>query len=249
VIETRIASRRQAVGPVCVRPVRLGLMRGFDLRMGDRRVTLPHNAQRLVALLALHDRPSPRLYVAGVLWLDSNEERSTASLRSTIWRVGQAAPGLILASKTHLQIAPEVGIDFVETTRIAEALINGTLDCQAAALDQHALGGELLPGWYDDWVSLERERQRQLRLHALEALCGHLTTARRFGQAIDAGLAAVRGEPLRESAHRVLIAAHLAEGNCGEALRQYHTYRQLLHDELGLDPSAQMMELVSAITI
>jgi DNA-binding SARP family transcriptional activator len=212
-------------------------------------VDLPLNAQRLVAFLALRDHPSPRLYVAGSLWLDSEEERSNASLRSAIWRVGQAAPGLIHASKTHLQIAPDVWVDFTEATHMAEALIKGALDCQATDLDQQALSGELLPGWYDDWVLLERERQHQLRLHALEALCAHLTSARRFGQAIDAGLAAVRGEPLRESAHRVLIAAHLAEGNCGEALRQYRTYRQLLHDELGLDPSAQMMELVAAITI
>jgi DNA-binding SARP family transcriptional activator len=61
-------------------------------------------------------------------------------------------------------------------------------------------------------------------------------------------MAAVRAEPLRESAQRALIAAHLAEGNCGEALDQFKSYERLLASELGLCPSAQMLELVSAIT-
>ena len=100
--------------------------------------------------------------------------------------------------------------------------------------------GTSCPDWYDDWVLLERERYRQLGLHALEALSERLTAARRFGPALEAALAAVAGEPFRESAHRVLIKAHLAEGNASEAIRQYHFYRKLLNDHLGLDPSPAM---------
>jgi Bacterial transcriptional activator domain. len=61
-------------------------------------------------------------------------------------------------------------------------------------------------------------------------------------------LAAVSGEPLRESAHRQLIEVHLAEGNRVEALRQYEAYRQLMRDELGLGPSPHIVNLVTAIT-
>jgi DNA-binding SARP family transcriptional activator len=71
-----------------------------------------------------------------------------------------------------------------------------------------------------------------------------LTAARRFQAAVEAGLAAVAGEPLRESAHGALIKAHLAEGNRGEAVRQYCVCRQLLRDHLGLEPSRQMENLV-----
>ena len=63
----------------------------------------------------------------------------------------------------------------------------------------------MLPACYDDWVLVQRDRFRQLRLHALEALCERLTASGRYGEAIDAGLAAVCAEPLRESSHRVLI--------------------------------------------
>ena len=51
-------------------------------------------------------------------------------------------------------------------------------------------------------------------------------------------------EPLRESAHRMVISAHLAEGNCSEALRQYERFRALLADALGLEPSPQLTELI-----
>jgi DNA-binding SARP family transcriptional activator len=109
--------------------------------------------------------------------------------------------------------------------------------------------GEILPDWYDDWLVIERERFRQLRVHALERLCDRLTAAGRFAEAVDAGLAAVESEPLRESAHRALIRTHLAEGNACEALRQYRAFRELLRRELGLRPSELMEALVRRLTV
>jgi hypothetical protein len=45
-----------------------------------------------------------------------------------------------------------------------------------------ALSADLLPDWYDDWMLVEAEDWRQLRLHALEALAGHLTAAGRWAR-------------------------------------------------------------------
>src|SRR5205823_716087 len=99
------------------------------------------------------------------------------------------------------------------------------------------LSVDLLPDWYDDWAVLEAEAWRQLRLHALEALTARLAGAERYGEALVAGLAAVRAEPLRETAHAAVVGVHVAEGNRGEALRQYEHYRRLLDAELGLEPT------------
>ncbi len=104
---------------------------------------------------------------------------------------------------------------------------------------------DLLPHHYDDWVLIERDRHRQLRMHALEMLCIQLSAAGRHGEAVEAGLAAVNGEPLRESSQRVLIRAHLAEGNRCEAIRQFDSYRELIQHELGLRPSPEMNALLS----
>jgi pentatricopeptide repeat protein len=107
-----------------------------------------------------------------------------------------------------------------------------------------SLCGDLLPGWYDDWVLLERERLAQLRVHALEVVAARLAAAGRHGQAIQAAYAAVQTEPLRESAYRTVIRVHLAEGNVADALRVFERFRILLRDEIGVAPTDRMAQLV-----
>ncbi|WP_267898109.1 AfsR/SARP family transcriptional regulator [Spongiactinospora gelatinilytica] len=102
-----------------------------------------------------------------------------------------------------------------------------------------------MPEWSDnEWVLIEQEQYHQLRLYALEAMARRLTAAGRHGEAVAAALSAVRAEPLRESAHRVLIDAHLAAGNRAAAQRQYEQCRRILLDELGLEPSDTLRRLV-----
>jgi len=78
-------------------------------------------------------------------------------------------------------------------------------------------------------------------------LSRRLVSVGRYADAIEVGLAALRNEPLRESAHRALISVHLAEGNPSEALRQYRQFRELLRAELGLEPSPLIKELVGVL--
>ena len=85
---------------------------------------------------------------------------------------------------------------------------------------------------------LERERVRQLRMHALEALAEKLAAAGRYGEAVQAAYAAVVAEPLRESAHRAVVRVHLVEGNVAEAVRAYDSFRTMLAEELGVAPSS-----------
>jgi DNA-binding SARP family transcriptional activator len=104
-----------------------------------------------------------------------------------------------------------------------------------------------LPGWYDEWVLVERERSRQLRLHALEAAAGEFIAQGRAGAAMHVALTAALVEPLRESCHRLIISIHLAEGNQAEAVRHYLAWRGLLRKELGIAPSSQIANLVDGI--
>lgn len=215
------------------------LLHGFELRCGGQTVELPLSSQRLVAFLALHNRPLLRVYVAGSLWIDTSEERSHANLRSALWRLRQTGHFVVDATPSHLSLGQGVEVDVHRVL----ALSRGLLRDPSGDLDQE-LTGDLLPDWYDDWLELERERLRQLRLHALEAVAERLLADRRYGEAVEAGLAAVEADPLRESAHRLLVRVYLAEGNWGEALRQYRVFCGRLRDELGLRPSGQMEELV-----
>jgi DNA-binding SARP family transcriptional activator len=223
--------------------IHLGLMRGFDLAWRGRPVALPTSAQRVVAFVALHDRPIRRSHVAGILWLDASESRAMGNLRSALWRLRRSRCGVIEASGDSLSLSNDVDLDIRRLDDGARRL--GQNEAVSADLLRALLAaGELLPDWFDDWVIIERERVRQVRLHALERACEDLVAAGRFGDAIAAGLAAVSEEPLRESAHRVLIAAHLAEGNRVEAFRQFDTYALLMASELQLEPSSEIRALM-----
>jgi DNA-binding SARP family transcriptional activator len=224
----------------------LALLKGFELRCGGEPVHLPLSAQRLLAFLALQPRPVNRVYVAGVLWLDASEERANANLRSTLWRLRRPGYVLVEATMTHLALADDVLVDFRQAEASARRLLDDSEEWNANPYEV-SLSGDLLPDWYDDWVLVERERFRQLRLHALESLCERLTAAGKFAQAVDAGLTAVSAEPLRESAQRTLVRAYLAEGNAAEALRQYRFCRKVLADDLGVVPSPEMEELVKGL--
>jgi DNA-binding SARP family transcriptional activator len=229
---------------------RLTLLGGFDLRCGDHPVPLPPSAQRLVAVLALHDTALRRDYIAGLLWCDSTEARASGSLRSALWKLQLALPELIRHQGGNLGLPHDIEIDVRRASQLARSIVTGRIDEEMiAALLEPRFCCELLPGWYDEWVLVERERHRQLTLHALEFLCEHLTAAGRYGAAILAGLAAVDREPLRESAHRALVRAHLAEGNTWEAIRRYRHYETIAAQELGVEPSPLMRSLLNQIQV
>ncbi|GII66844.1 hypothetical protein Skr01_69290 [Sphaerisporangium krabiense] len=229
--------------------VSLRLLKGFALSVGQRRVSISSSAQRLVAFLALQDSPRARAYVAGTLWPEATVSRANANLRSSLWRAARMGHKVIEASAQELEIGKYISVDVRDAVARAHRLLDISRPCDDI-LTMHTLtvlSADLLPDWSEsDWVLIEQEQYHQLRLHALEAMSERLTAARRHGEAVAAGLAAVRAEPLRESAHRVLVNAHLAAGNRAAAMRQYDQCRTVLRNELGLEPSQSLKNLLTS---
>jgi DNA-binding SARP family transcriptional activator len=223
----------------------LRLLDCFSLTCDGRQIAVPRSAQRLLAFLALHPHPLRRAHVAGSLWLDSPEERAYASLRSALWRLQAAGADVIEVREAQLGLAPSVRVDYRDAACLSRTLLDGcAADLQAVA-DWATLAGELLPDWDEEWVIVEREHHRQLSLQAMEALSERMLTAGTLPQALEVALAVFAREPLRETAHRLMIRVHLADGNSFEAIRQYHLYERLALSRIGIPPSAQMRELVS----
>jgi hypothetical protein len=115
---------------------------------------------------------------------------------------------ILPASKLDLSLAEGVAVDIRHAQMLARRLLDPVATLEQSDLSPAAvvaLSGDLLPGWYDDWVLVVADDWRQLRLHALEALADRFTVVGCWGQAADAANAAVRAEPLRGSAHAALI--------------------------------------------
>jgi len=207
--------------------------------------------QRLVALLALQG-VRRRSYVAGVLWPESTETHAGANLRAATCRVDQIAPGLLLHDRRDLSLSTTLQVDvhdFVDCVWCISAAQQPSpaTGCDTATCLPLLLRGDLLPGWYDDWVIYERARLQQLRVQALEVTAARLIERGDTAAALIAASEAVAIEPLRESAQRVLIRVHLHDGNYHAALRDYHAFQSRIQRELGIAPSGQIQALMRPI--
>ena len=226
---------------------RLALLDGFELRDNGDTIPVSPSSQRLLAFVALHEQSVLRRYAASKLWLESNEEHATSSLRSSLWRLRRSGYELIEVAGPRLRLSPDLTVDVREATAWSRTLLDGGAEVDVDGPDAHVHLGELLPDWYDDWVLFERERLRELRAYALESLCERLIAKGCFAAAMRTVQAIVKLEPLRESAHRLLIRIHLADGNQSEAVHAYRLYSRLLRDELDLSPSSKMEQVISPL--
>lgn len=218
----------------------LRLLGGFELVGPDGTVDVPPGVQRLLAYIALQGRSVTRTRVADDLWPEADGTRAATSLRSALWRVGRLG-ALLVAGPQSIRLSPEVGVDVADLGEMAARLRDDAVD-DAPFLASFNL--ELLPGWQDEWVTLERERLRQLELQVLDSLVAQRVERGRLGEAVDAAIRAIRLEPLRESSHRDLIRIYVAAGNRTAALTHYEGFAKLLHRELDIAPEPATTALV-----
>jgi DNA-binding SARP family transcriptional activator len=220
------------------------LFGGPCVMLDGRRVEVPDGSKRLLVFVALDSGRVDRRFAAGSLWPEGSDERAAGNLRSALWRLRGAGIDLVDSDRQGLMLRPGTIVDIRMVWEWARRLADGTAtpaDLRVVNWPNVAL--DLLPGWYDDWVIFERERIRQRLLHGLEMLSRLLAAADRCGEAVEAAILAVSADPLRESASRVLIEAHLAEGNLIEARRAFERYRDIVRRELGAEPGADLGRL------
>jgi DNA-binding SARP family transcriptional activator len=237
-------------GPTCQvahsgRDARVHLFGGPYVTIDGTQHEVPEGSKRLLAFVALRGRRVERRYAAGTLWPVGDDSRAAGNLRSALWRLRGAGIDILECDKWSLRLADGVWVDVASVNEWADHLIAGhptPSDLTIAPARLEAL--ELLPGWFDDWTIMERERLRQRVLHALEGLSRICTSHGRHAEAVDAALSAVSSEPLRESAQMALIQAYLGEHNMVEAQKALLTFRQLLLRELGVPPSRELLALI-----
>ena len=227
-------------------PLVLHLFGGPFVTCEGRRLEVPEGSKRLLVFVALHRGRIERRYAAGALWPTGDDIRAAGNLRSALWRLNGAGIQVLSTDKHGLAMRDDVLVDLHSISSWAARLIGGSASSDDLRIMPWGIDAlDLLPGWYDDWALVERERIRQRLLHALEALSRQLVRLRRCAEAVDVAMTAVGSDPLRESAQRALIEAHLAEGNLVEGRRSFEAYRELLARELGTEPGQELAAIVS----
>lgn len=208
---------------------------------GSVRMAVPTGVRRLAVLVALHG-PLRRQRAAALLWPTATTSRGAGNLRSALWRLRTSGPDLIADVDGRLRLTSQVTVDvwaLEPPTGPPTTQLGDPLPFLTDALN-------VLPGWYDDWLTADRERIRGLALHGLDVLSNGLRHAGRSAEAIEAALLAVGCDPLRESSQIALVRAHLGEGNHVEARRAYARYHRQLSTEVGIEPSPEFTRMINS---
>lgn len=242
----------------CTRPVakssryalEVRLLGTFRLESGGHKILLASRpAQSLLAYLMLNAGIAHRREkLAGQLWPDTPEISAHNYLRQALWRIRKA---LQSAKSAELLQADDLSVAFASSGGYlldAEVLRRAAEGQSADELMQgvRAYGGELLPGFYDEWVELERAHLQAIYEEEMARLLVLLQQSNRWQEILEWAERWISFGHKPEPAYRALMAAHAAHGDLSSVAATYDRCMRAL-GELGFEPSEDTRALYQAI--
>lgn len=210
----------------------------FDIRIDGFRIEIPaRKAQSLFAYLILNAGVQHRREkVAGVFWPDSDENSARSKLRYALW-----------------QLRKSVGDSYFLSDKISVALNDEAeywFDCaelESKTGDQFSTSelqkivelyeGELLPGFYEDWIFLLREQFSAAFEEKITLLLERLCFEQRWRETLSTAEKWISLAQIPEPAYQVLMLAHSQLGDNASAINVYQRCEQTLEAQLGVEPS------------
>ena len=204
----------------------------------------------LLAYLLITNQSQARTHIADLFWGDTDTHTALGNLRQLLHKIRHDAPELIATRQTiALELAPTTQVDY---TAVRTALNQDDITQLDEGLQQ--VTGDLLATFYiedspyfNEWLTLTRERLRAEIMDAYHRLC----TAYEEAQAWEAGINAARRwlmlDDLYEPTHRWLMRFLTANGQVAAARQQYESCRVRLWEELGVEPEAATQQLANQL--
>ncbi|MDW7755074.1 MAG: BTAD domain-containing putative transcriptional regulator, partial [Brevefilum sp.] len=207
-----------------------------------------HKAQALLIYLLVEGRVQQRSVLATLFWPENTQEEACRSLRVALSKLRKHVGDYIDITRDSVSVIDlnKIQFDFDDFQR---KLVNGKID---AALEIYK--GEFLEGFsikgselFEDWM---RNTADLINSQMLEILQGALQdaivnedyfNAERYAREI------LEQDPLNENAHQQSILLFAITGNRAAALSQYQLYRDILQNELNLEPSEETREIYEKI--
>lgn len=213
----------------------------YEILKDGQPVILPSRPyQSLLAYLLLNpNRSHRREKLAGLFWPTTSESNARSNLRHALWRIRKA---LVPDANLRLE-SDDLGVTYhpqpgdrldVASFDVCKEEEDST---EVLLLAVSAYGGELLPGFYEEWVVRERERLQAAFERKLGRLLDRLLAERRWNEALEWGEHWVASGTVPEPAYRALMLAHAGLGNLASAAAQYQRCVEVLTRELGVEPS------------
>jgi WD40 repeat protein/class 3 adenylate cyclase len=232
--------------------LQIRLLGQFDVRLDGKRIVISSRAgQSLLAYLAMTaGTPHRREKLAGTLWPDSSEENARKNLRQELWRIRKAIPTQSLPEADDYLIADEFTLTF---SRDADYWLDVSIlessdpDIQSLTAGLSVYQGELLPGFYEDWVVLERERLQTLFESKMEQLVEKLVESERWTAVQEQCERWLALGFVSEPAYRALMLSYNARGDMAKVSSIYQRCVEDLQDHFGVEPSAETHALFNGL--
>jgi DNA-binding SARP family transcriptional activator/tetratricopeptide (TPR) repeat protein len=231
----------------------ISLFGGMRIVADGRLVTTLYapRTQLLLAYLLLHrEAPQARQHLAFLFWPDSSEAQSRTNLRRELHRLrqdlpeadrylGMAGPALWWQGGTAVDLDVARFEDCVAAAELAEASGDQAGLVAAARQAVSTYRGDLLSGFYDDWVTEVRDRMRGQCVSVLDLLIRVLAETGDVGAAVAQARRRVVLEPLEEFGYATLIELEGRAGDRAAAVKAFHQCASMLERELDADPSPE----------
>ena len=228
--------------------LRIDVLGPIRARLADGRDVTPDGPlqRRLLALLVLRRGHVVSVDTAiDVLWPSRPPRDPVAALHNHLFRLRRGLPDDVIDSTGNgYRLSPQA-ID-LDADRLVAAL-NKPDAADPAVL---ATIDEILDRWHGpaypelddvDGGRAEAVRLAELRIRATEVRAAVRIAAGATDDLITELAALADEEPLRERPRALLMAALARAGRNVEALRVYDDFRRLLSDELGIEPSPELV--------
>ncbi|MCA9958687.1 MAG: hypothetical protein KC443_06625, partial [Anaerolineales bacterium] len=240
--------------------LQLALMGGVQFTLGDIEITdqISTKGQALLCYLTITKRPQPRAIIAELLWGDKPEEDARRSLRVELTKLRQVLQDYLLVSRQTVAFnleSPywsdvEAFENYLALNRQAEEQIDPAALREAIKLYR----GDFLAGFdardatsFEEWMLAQRERLHQMVVNTLDTLVEYYIAQRSFTAGIEYANQLLALDPWRDTAHRQLMWLLAYSGQRNAALAQFDTCRQILADELGVEPLPDTINLYHEI--
>lgn len=234
-----------------------------DLSVGSN---MSRSVEGLFAYLLLHrDRYHSRESLAGIFWGDRENRQARRCLNTALWRLrcvlepNDNTRGTYLTTTLNGKLGFNCNSNYWLDVDVFEKRTRQALSCPRDEMEQldieclqesiRLCSGELLEGFYDDWVLRERERLRLLHLRCLRQLMYAFRSQGAYHESLACAQQILDCDPLREGIHREVMRLYCDMGERVLALRQYQHCREILADELGIVPMEETQALHHRIAV
>ncbi|HLF72786.1 MAG TPA: BTAD domain-containing putative transcriptional regulator, partial [Anaerolineales bacterium] len=230
--------------------LQIRLLGQFDLRVDGKRIVIAsRSGQSLFAYLALTAGKSHRREkLAGQFWPDTSDENARKNLRHELWRIRKALS--IQPATVDYLSADEFTISFNRDSDywldVAQMERPGQ-DLESLTANLSLYQGELLPGFYDDWAVLERERLQNVFESKMEQLVEKLVEAERWTAVQEQCERWLALGNAPEPAYRALMLSYSARGDMAKVGSTYQRCVDELRDQFGVEPSAETHALYNGL--